>query len=489
MSGLKAAAVCVVGAVVLVGAVLADNAATRPATTEALAASRPSTQAVERGYVVKRGDLSVEIAGEGVLLPSEAYELKLKMKAYGGPLTIAAIAPSGPVRKGDLLLELEQTHLKWALEGAENDLATAAASLKKAEADAELAGKSEALALRIQDDAVENAVAGKKWWDEVDGPQMLLSADLTVKKQKDSIEDQEQELDQLHKMYKSEELTNATADIVIKRAVRQLDLSKVYLKMQEDRCDKSKTFDYGIAKQKVIDGVEQAKQQLTALKIAQELAGVQRKASLASARIAVEQAQRKLDELKADAGLFSVKSPADGVVVYGQLTDGAWQGGEAKSLKAGERLAAGGVVLRVIAPGKMRMEIGISELQAFWVEDGVRAKVTPAALPQMTYDATCGGPVAMPRGNPPTFGFMLPVTLPDVDGRLMPGMKANVKVEGMKLKDVLLVPLSAVSEGQVTVKGKNGKPEKRTVTLGRTDGKMVEVKGGVGEGEELAAKK
>ena len=42
------------------------------------------------------------------------------------------------VRKGESILELDAKPFIWAVEGAENELATARANLKKAEADAEL---------------------------------------------------------------------------------------------------------------------------------------------------------------------------------------------------------------------------------------------------------------------------------------------------------------------------------------------------------------
>ena len=65
-----------------------------------------------------------------------------------------------------------------------------------------------------------------KWFDTVDGPQMLKGVDIQLAMAKNQMNDEQDELDQLKKMYKSEELTNATADIVVKRAVRQLEMSK-----------------------------------------------------------------------------------------------------------------------------------------------------------------------------------------------------------------------------------------------------------------------
>ena len=443
-------------------------------------ATRPATQPTAT-HTVKKGKLNLEVQAEVTLQPLDPYELKLKLKQYAGPLAIVSIAaPNSPVKAGDPLLELDRRQLNWELEMARNALAGAKAALAKAEADQELGAKADALALRIQEDALKNAEQAVAWYDKVDGPQMLKSVELSILNAKHAVEDQDDELDQLRKMYKTEELTNATADIVIKRAVRSFEQSKIRLKMAEERGEKSTTFDVPITRQKVVDALEQTKQQSAGLKVAQELSAVQRKNALAAAKIASEQAEHKLKELTEDAALFSVKAPADGVVMYGNLTEGAWQGGDPKALRPGEKLTAGSTVLRVVTPGKLKLDVPLTEPQAFWVAAGMKARVTPAALPYLSYDATCAAPVAQPRGGQGAFGFQTTVALPSVDARLLPGMKASVRIEAPEAAEVLLVPVAHVLNGQVSVSG-----ERRAVELGRSDGAHVEVRSGLKEGDQI----
>ncbi|HEV8378100.1 MAG TPA: hypothetical protein VGP99_04570, partial [Tepidisphaeraceae bacterium] len=405
----------------------------------------PSTQPSAETHKVKKGTLKLEVGTDATLSALEPYEVKLKTKAYAGQLTVvSAAAHSAMVRKGETILELDPKPMNWALEGAENELATARANLKKAEADAELAVKSEALSLRIAEDNLKNAEAGLKWFEEVDGPQMLKLADLQVRLQKNQVEDQDDELDQLRKMYKTEDLTTATADIVIKRAVRRLEVAKEMLKMQEDKRDKTKSLDYPIVRQRTVDAVEQARQALTSLKNVQAQAAVTRKSGLATARIASEQADQKVADLKSDQPNFSFKAAEDGMVMYEQLPD-AQPGSDKRALKAGDKLTAGQMVMRVVYPGRLKMDVNLTEAQAFWVEPGMRARVTPAAFPQLSYDGTCGKVVGGNRASPPGFGFMVPVTFPPTDARLVPGMKASIKIEAGKVEDVLLIPVAAVS--------------------------------------------
>ena len=462
---------------------LAADVAT-PATQPA--ATQPASQPTEKLNTVAKGSMDLHVTAEGVFQAVDPFEVKLRLKAYGGPLTIADIAAPGmPVKKGDVLLEIDPTHLNWAIAGAENEVAAAKAGLVKAEADLKLAEKVESLAMRQTEQAMSNAEAGLKWWQDVDSPQMLKSAELTVKQYKDMLTDQEDELEQLKKMYKSEELTNATADIVMKRALRRLDQVKIAVDFQVQRHDKFTAHEFPIYKQRVLDTVQVAGQQLTGLQTAQAHASVLRTTGLSGARIAVEQAEKKLRELKEDQALFRTVAPASGVVQYGDVRDGAWQGGDPRNLRAGEKVTSGATVMRVINPGKLCVELSVPDNKAFLLSPGLRARIAPTAFPGASYHGTCGPVMAVPRGNPPTVGFNMTVMVDENDARLLPGMKCSVHIEAGKAKDVLLIPLTAISDGQITIRNADGKTETRRFQAGRSDGKSVEVLSGLAEGDQL----
>ena len=229
----------------------------------------PATQPSAATHTVKSGKLSFAVNGDGTFVADEPFEARLKLEAHSGPLIIATVAPNrASVKKGDKLLELDPTVINREVAAAENELTTVKATLVKAETDLKLGEQADALAMRIQQNETKNAEAAVKWWEQVDGPQMLASTELQVKLARASVEDQNDELDQLRKMYKQEDLTSATADIVIKRALRQLDVSKVQMKMAEERSEKTTTYSYPISKQTVLDALEQSKQRLETMLLA-----------------------------------------------------------------------------------------------------------------------------------------------------------------------------------------------------------------------------
>jgi membrane fusion protein (multidrug efflux system) len=69
------------------------------------------------------------------------------------------------------------------------------------------------------------------------------------------------------------------------------------------------------------------------------------------------------------------------------------------------------------------------------------------------------------------------------------GMAATMRIDAGVAQDVLVVPVTAVQgavqKGNVWIVGDDGSQEERAVTLGLTDGELVEVRDGLREGEQV----
>jgi len=466
-----------------VGTKAAASAAAAPSVASTAPTTAPATQPSPPTHLVKSGKLSFTVTGEGVFVADEPFELRLKLNRHAGELKIVNVAPNrAAVKKGATLLELDPFSINNEVASAENELTAAKANLTKAEADSDLGEKGDALALRIQEQETKNAEAALAWWEKVDGPHILAQTELQVKLAKANVEDQDDELEQLRKMYKSEELTTATADIVVKRALRQLDVAKLSSKITDERAEKTGAHTYPIAKQAQLDAVEQSRQRLAMLKVTQAQAAVLRKTGLSTARLAAAQSEKKLADLKKDQELFSVKAPSDGVVMYGYSNNGSWVGADPKTMRVGEKLSSGQTVLTLFTPGDLKIEMTLQESQSAWVKDGAKAEVKPLAYPELNYDGKASEPVV--KAGASGLGFYTTITATNVDARVVPGMKANIRIVGGDVDGVLLVPTGAVANGKAWVR-KDGQETEREVTTGRSDGKMIEVVKGLREGEEI----
>ncbi|CAN5634813.1 hypothetical protein BH09PLA1_BH09PLA1_33190 [soil metagenome] len=478
------------GAIVLLSAsALAEPI---PATSASAPASGATTAAASTtGLItVKRGDLEQKIITSGTFEPIDPFEVRIRPRSYMGELLIVkAAAPGAVVAKGETILELDTTQIRRQIAAAENDRTAAKANLDKAQSDVTLLDEADSLALKLQQQELTNAQNALTWWEKVDGQQILKNAELTVQGAKDSVEDQQDELDQLKKMYKSEELTNATADIVVKRALRSLKRSQVGEEMAEARMDKTKSNDWEVYHSKFVNAVDQQEQALDRL-IAQQAQGkILRQTALIGTKLALDAAEEKLDNLNADLEFFAIKSPEKMTYFYGQLVSGSWQNNNPRALRSGARIAfhppqAPSVVhMTGFAPDKLRLVADIPESKSLQVEPGLKVQVIPTALPQTLLEGKTSARSVIP--NPGGSSYSLPIDLPSIPEKLETGMKASVKIEAPKEANVLVIPTSAVKDQKVWKHEADGTDKSVEIITGRTDGEMVEIVSGLKAGDEI----
>ena len=77
------------------------------------------------------------------------------------------------------------------------------------------------------------------------------------------------------------------------------------------------------------------------------------------------------------------------------------------------------------------------EVINFHASEGVKARVTPVAFPELSYDGTCAAPAAKPGAA--GLSFTVTVNPGDVDPRILPGMKATVRIDGGEADGILLL--------------------------------------------------
>jgi HlyD family secretion protein len=473
----------------VLGSFTATARAEPPATTQG--ATTKEKDKDKDTVAVKKATITIGVDADGYFEPIEPFDVRIRPEQYAGELKIVSAAAQGAtVKSGDKLIEFDTEEIARQIAAAENELASAKAAATKADADAKLGEQSDALALKMAQTELANSEGSLKWFDDVDGKQMLQSADLSIKRAKDNVEDQNDELDQLKKMYKSEELTSATADIVVKRALRSLDQAKIMLEMTEARSSKTKEFEFPKSRQGYLFGVDGKKQELEKLKAQLEQSKVARQSAVFAAKQALDKAERKLKDLKDDREKLTVKAPSDGVLLYGQLVNGGWQNANPRSLRVGEKSAPNQVLMTLFTPGRLRLKMELSETKAGQVKQGLPAWIVPLALPEAAVKGTTAAftPIGVMRDN--NQFIPAPVDLGGADSHLLPGQRASVHVDAGEARDVLTLPAAAVSRGRVRMKasGGDGKDVWREIVTGASDGELVEIKSGLNAGEEVYAK-
>ena len=438
--------------------------------------------------VAKRENLRVELKLEGTFEPAERHAIQVKTAAWTGELTVAKVAAHGAkVKKGETILQIDSAKLGEAIAAAENELVAARAQFDRTAEEVRMAAAGDALQReRIERDAREVSERLKHFTD-VDMDLALKEAEMGVQWQQDSIADQKEEIEQLEKMYKSEELTSATADIVLKRAQRNFKRSQDRLEMSLKRLQRTKTYDIPQQLEQLRFDEREKTHALEMYRKTAPLQKVEREANLTRAKANLKQQEENLAKLRKDEPALAVAAPADGVVWYGQFEGGGWSNVEEalKNLRVGEKVQAQQPIMTLVT-GDLCVKTAVAEDKLADVPAGTEAQVSPVAFPETSLGAKSRAPVLVGARKGEAFDTRF--DLAAGDPRLVPGLKAKLTVVVAELKDVITGPAAAVTEeaSRKFVKViEGGKPVPREVTTGRTSGEKIEVKSGLKEGEEV----
>jgi RND family efflux transporter MFP subunit len=204
-----------------------------------------------------------------------------------------------------------------------------------------------------------------------------------------------------------------------------------------------------------------------------------------AAKNGVQQGWAALKAAEAQAGLSGknlkdtkVVAPFDGAVVD-------------KRIAVGEFAGVGRVVATVVKDRPLRLRIDVPEVDVATLSVGANVALRVAAYPEEEFTGT----IQRIGASLNQFSRTLPVEaeVPNEDGKLKPGffVRAQVSLVGDP-KDVLLVPETAVgstgSNARVFVRNGNRVVE-RLVSTGRHVKNLVEIRGQVKAGDEVAIEK
>ncbi|HSJ79928.1 MAG TPA: efflux RND transporter periplasmic adaptor subunit [Thiobacillus sp.] len=165
-------------------------------------------------------------------------------------------------------------------------------------------------------------------------------------------------------------------------------------------------------------------------------------------------------------------------------------GGELQSLdvRPGMTLSAGQTLARINGIASVWLDVAVPQSQAGQVRAGQTAEAHFAAFPG---EAIAGRVIAiLPGVDPAARALTVRIELPNRDGRIRPGLSAEVQIAGAAAS-ALTVPSEAVIRSSrralVIVAEDQGRYRPVEVTLGRQANERTEVLTGLAEGQQVVA--
>ena len=370
-----------------------------------------------------------------------------------GQTTIIFILPEGrQVKKGELVAELDSATLRDNLVNQEITTSRAKADLDNAEKTlivAQIAVKEYLEGTFIQEEQtiqsdiklaqseLERATDRLNWSEKMKiksyvSDSQVLADKMSKQKSEISLSNARTKLDVLRKYSKEKQVTELEASVK---------------KAESDKFAKEQTFSLETSKEKKL-------------------------------RVQIEQCK-----------LFA---PNDGLVVYAN-DQNQMRGNNGPMIAEGETVRERQKIFSLPDVTKMRVNTKVHESMIDRVAVGLPAKIKVDALPELSLQGKVESVQPLPdAGSFFSSDVKMYTTLVSIEGYssgLRPGMTAEVTILVTQLDNVLSVPVQSVIQAQgkdyVFVKTADGF-ERREITLGITNQKVIEVKEGLKAGDDVA---
>ncbi len=426
---------------------------------------------------------------DGVLLPSAGHILKIELDRWTELKILGVKEQGAAVKEGEAVVTLDLEGIDRKI--ADDKVAAKLRSLALKNAERELANlkQSTTWKLEVAKRNFERTKEDLEYFKTVSRPMGEEATARSVERSKRSLENQEEELRQLLKMYEEDDLTEETEEIILKRQKNAVDDSKYAVRRAEISANHTLEVELPRQATDLAQGFKDAELIWTTHSEILPRALEQKSLEVEKMRVENKRAREAEAEVLADRGKLAQKSPVAGRVYYGEIENGRWIPANAvKFMKVGGLVPSKAVYATVVP------ESAAMELHAF-AEEGVIAGVQKAKEGYFS-------PTAAPRSR-------IPLTLksaavyPGVDSKyhveltpseglkehgLVAGMKGKITLITKRLDNALVVPVRALkeeSDGTYTVKIKlaDGASESRVVALGTEANGKIEILSGLEAGQ------
>lgn len=293
----------------------------------------------------------------GVAVASRTTSVVVEAKGYGGELKLKSmVAPGTIVKEGEVIATVEAPDYAEELQGAQAWAQIARS--KAAWCEHSLNWETKSADIRLQRTKL-NLEAAQSAWDVFNGggkQDRITNADLGVQYNKDSIEDQEDELRQLDALYKGNDLAKESQDIVIKRAKRRLEQSRVRLKLVQNDYDRLIKIELPREEQNLKLTLENAKLEYESALERGKNGLSEWLGQCVGARQEAENAAKRVQKLQALKESWEIKAPHAGLVLH---AGDAGQDGVTATLTAGQKVGNGQAIATVVDASTLRVTVGV----------------------------------------------------------------------------------------------------------------------------------
>lgn len=475
----------------------ATSAAEPPKPAVAPAKEAPAAKPAPPTHTVSRGLVKVEKSYTAVFQPKATAELALRFQAWSQAEVVEAVEHGAQVKKGDVLVRFKTEDLDRAIADQKRSLEAARRSLKDSEELLAIMEKSVPFDLESLRIGLEQSEQDAKRYFEVERDLLVRSYEMSLRSAKESLDYERAELEQLEKMYKADDLTEETEELILRRQRSAVERAELSYLLAQDRHERLMGIDLPRRDAEMKRDLERIKLIAARSQITLPAALIEQRRSVEQQKIDLQRAEERLAKLEGDRKLLDCRAPCDGIAYYGAFNRGEWSGAATlqSKLKPGGTASKNDVLFTIVQLPTEKITFNVGEADLRWIEAGLEGSVEPKARPR-TYLPVVVTRVAQVPIAADKFEVTAEVTMPKRSLGVVPSMTGTARFLVYVKKDAVLVPSKAVfteeldpTRRYVWVKGKADRPEKRPVEVGEPAGESLEILDGLREGETVLLEK
>ncbi len=448
-------------------------------------------------HAVTSGPFESTITVDGWVHSTGTAEVVLKPEEWSAFTVETAIEAGSQVKAGDPLVTFDTQGIDREINDLKNQIAGGELGIKLAKIELEMLEKATPFDLEAAERA---ATIAKEEWDYYQKLGETLEKESTeqnLKNVNEMLEGSQEELTQLEKMYKADDLTEETEEIILKRAHREVERGQFLLKQSQVHHDRRINEELPREKRLKEVAKDREAQALEKARVALPLTVSQKKVELEKLEHAQKQLTQKLERIQKDRELMTIKAPVAGFAMHGQAERGRWVTADTikTSLRRGGSITANQVMYTVISNAQNAVHIDLPEKERGLLKVGMQGKITPTLFSNVSIPCELMG---FTNGfvKEGTFGGFVRAHAPAADNvvTLTPitGMTVKVRLVVFSEKDVIAVPSSAVFTDEddpqlrfVYLAVADGEPRKQTVEVGHSSATRTHIKSGLKTGDQI----
>lgn len=422
-----------------------------------------------------------------VALPSDGLPLMLDAKAWTDFQLSSLAAHGSKVKKDEPLFIFNSEEIDRRIPDTRE--AVASQKIKLTQAELELANmeKNQPVQLARLERAATEAAEEYAYFNETRRVALESTANQSLRRATHLLDAAKEELRQLKMMYRADDLTEETEEIILERQRNSVVAAEHALAMET--LNHLRTLEVTLPRQaidisdKKTDTAEAHEKAIKELPRNLEL----KKIEVAGMKTALARAEENLAQLETDRKLFEIKAPQDGWFYHGSIEDGKWVTGEIiRTLIPNGRPP----VLRTLATfipanADLLLHASLDEATARVLAPQTKGSASLAGREDLLIAATLESLAPTPRPDQ-TYTAVFSADFPK-DLSLFPGQSMQINLISHTVEKAITVPAKALRYDPrgwtVEVKLADGKTERRVVRRGRTNKEEVEILDGLEAGQ------